>query len=213
MRLRGWAITGWVTAGLLVLNALLLLAYGWNEEGIRVVVRSTARSSIVLFALAFGASSLYRLAPARATGWLLRNRRYVGVSFALSHFLHADALIALARVSPRFVNEELSAVTLVGGGLAYVFIAAMAITSTDRTAAWLTPRNWKRLHTVGGYYVWIIFAQSYIPRALMEPAYIPAAVLVVAILAVRLAVRLKRPQAAPASARVLLARDEGPGQR
>lgn len=198
MRFRGWAITGWITLGILVLNALLLLVFGWNEEGLRVVVRSTARSSVLLFALAFSASSLYLLRPSRSAGWLLKNRRYLGVAFAASHFVHADALLALATVSERFVNEELNAVTLVGGGLAYAFIAAMAATSTDRTAAWLTPRNWKRLHTVGGYWVWAIFAQSYIPRVAVEPGYAPLALLVLGILGLRLGVRLKSRRTASA---------------
>ncbi|MCZ6784715.1 MAG: hypothetical protein O7G30_15555, partial [Proteobacteria bacterium] len=64
--------------------------------------------------------------------------------------------------------------------------------------AWLTPRNWKRLHTVGGYWVWAIFAQSYIPRVAVEPGYAPLALLVLGILGLRLGVRLKSRRTASA---------------
>lgn len=67
-----------------------------------------------------------------------------------------------------------------GGGFAYVLIAAMAATSSDRAVARLGPRRWRRLHTLGAWYVWIVFAQSYAPRALENPFYVPFALAVLA---------------------------------
>ncbi|NIU76183.1 MAG: hypothetical protein GWN71_22250, partial [Gammaproteobacteria bacterium] len=66
-------------------------------------------------ALAFSASGLRALWRVDATKWLLVNRRYVGVSYAVSHALHAAALVVLHRQSAEFAGS-LDAVTLVGGG-------------------------------------------------------------------------------------------------
>jgi sulfoxide reductase heme-binding subunit YedZ len=85
-------------------------------------------------------------------------------------------------------------ITWIGGGLAYVFIAAMTATSFDRTAQMIGPRAWKILHTVGSYYIWLIFANSYIGRALAMPEYIPAAAILVLALGLRIAARLARPR-------------------
>jgi len=162
-RLSGWPIVGWCTLMLATLLGGILIARGTNEAGLRTVVRTSAQTSFVLFNAAFAASALAQLSPSPATRWLLRNRRYVGVSFAVSHFMHLGAIVALAaRLGDQF---ELGAAALIGGGLAYVFIAAMTATSFDRSAAWLGPRNWQRLHTVGVYWIWGIFFVSYVPRA------------------------------------------------
>jgi DMSO/TMAO reductase YedYZ heme-binding membrane subunit len=55
-------------------------------------------------------------------------------------------------------------VTLIGGGGAYVLLAAMVATSNDASVRALGIRTWKRLHTVGLYWLWFIFAFSYLGR-------------------------------------------------
>ena len=179
-----------LTVALLALAGLQLAVWGAGEDGVRVLVRSSARSSVLLFALAFTASSLRAFWQNGTTKWLLANRRYLGISYAVSHAIHLLALVALYRVSSDF-KGSLNAVTLVGGGIAYAFTAAMALTSNDASVAALGHERWRRLHTVGGWYIWIIFAQSYLPRAFLYPAYVPAGLVVLAVPALRLARRFR----------------------
>ena len=93
---------------------------------------------------------------------------------------------------------EIDPVTVIFGGGAYVMIALMAATSSDRTAAWLGRRRWRLLHLVGVYWIWIIFANSYTARAVMaiargseSLAYVPVALFVWALLGVRIAAWLR----------------------
>ena len=58
MRIEGWRITGFVFFGLVVVAVMIVVLQGFTEEAIRTFVRSTARTSLVLFLLAFSASSL-----------------------------------------------------------------------------------------------------------------------------------------------------------
>src|ERR1044071_368067 len=160
------------------------------------VVRLTARTSVTLFLAAFTAAALFRLWPNAWTRWQRQNRRYLGVAFALSHGVHLAAIFWMQHVQPVEFAQRVNLITWLGGGLAYVFIAAMTATSFDRTAQMIGPRAWKILHTVGAYYIWLIFANSYIGRALALPEYIPAAALVVLALGLRIAARLSRPRAA-----------------
>ncbi len=189
-RLAGWPIVGWCTVVLASVVAALLAVQGAGEAGLRAVVRTTAQTSLVLFTAAFGASSLSATWPAPVTRWLLRNRRYIGVSFAVSHFLHLIGIIALAALLGDAFKT--SPATIMGGGLAYVFIAAMTATSFDRTAAWLSPRAWRRLHTTGGYVIWFIFFISYAPRAAMTSVwYIPFVLILLGTIALRAVVRVR----------------------
>jgi DMSO/TMAO reductase YedYZ heme-binding membrane subunit len=89
---------------------------------------------------------------------------------------------------------EADAVTWIFGGLAYVFIALMTATSFNSTARLISPRAWLILHTVGAYYIWIIFANSYLSRAVVIPGYIPVAIVVVFILGLRVAALVSRPR-------------------
>ena len=79
------------------------------------------------------------------------------------------AAIALALALVATVPEfSIDLPTSIGGGMAYVFLAAMTATSFDRSAAWLGPRRWRLLHKTGMYYCWYIFFVSYLPRMLVE---------------------------------------------
>lgn len=185
----GKAVVGYATTALLAMCAAALLTNGVGETGCRSVVRATARTSLLLFTAAYIASSLRRLHRGRVTKWLLANRRYVGLSYAVSHTLHLAAIIALSRTAADFA---VSATALVFGGLAYLLLYAMALTSSDRAIAAMGITRWRRLHRTGMHYNWFIFAQSYLPRALVEPwLYAPAAALILGGFALRVAAFLR----------------------
>jgi sulfoxide reductase heme-binding subunit YedZ len=203
----GPRLVGIASLLLLAMSVLILELAGTGEAGLRMLVRATARTSLALFGAAFAASSLRILWRTPATGWLLRQRRYLGLSFAVSHALHALAIGALALVLGDAF--EVSGATVIFGGGAYGMIALMAATSSDRAVAWLGRRRWHRLHRVGVYWIWFIFANSYTARGIMATtsgreslAYLPVALFVWAILGVRVAawLRARRPHVAAAVA-------------
>lgn len=151
------------TLGLGLAN--MALSGGWNLDGALAGSRITARWAFAWFIVAWSASSVAKLWPG---GWrtvLLRRRRAVGLGFAASHFVHAGFFIAAIAV----FGAERPLITFVGGGLGYVFIAAMAATSNDASVRALGPKRWKLLHTVGGWYVLAIFLNSYVGRLTEKP--------------------------------------------
>jgi hypothetical protein len=180
--INGWPIVGWAALVVVAASAATLGVHGAGEEGIRAVLRLTARTSFVLFTAAFAASAAARRWPGPATRWLVANRRQIGVSFAVSHTVHLAAIVALGRLTP-VINDATAVIAIMG----YVAIAAMTVTSFDRTAAWLGARRWRRLHLTAAYYIWAVFLASYLPRAILEsPAYAPFVVVLLAVLALRL---------------------------
>jgi sulfoxide reductase heme-binding subunit YedZ len=198
---RGWPIVGWAAIAVAAMIGVIVAVAGAGEDGIRMVIRATARSSVVLFTAAFAASSLSRAWPSEPTRWMLANRRYLGVSFAVSHLAHFLALLALAGWSFRGMAAAAGPVVGVLGGIAYVFLAAMVATSFDRTAAWLGPRRWSTLHTVGMYWFWGVFFVSFAPRSVRSPLYLPFALALLAALALRLRYRFAGALAARIPAR------------
>jgi hypothetical protein len=161
MRYRGWAITGWNALAVLVMSALVLAAAGTGEEGVRMLIRATARTSALLFLIAFLARPLRQLWRTDLTAFAIKNRRYFGVSMAVSHLVHGLAIVWLFTAYPSAYEADL--VTLVGGGLGFAFIAAMAATSSDAAFKALGRARWQLLHRTGAWYVWFIFAFTFVP--------------------------------------------------
>ena len=184
--MNGWRLTGVLSLLLLGMSLTLAAMHAWDVEAVRMVIRATARTSLVLFVLAFTASAMATLAPSDLTRWQRRNRRYLGVSFAVSHGIHLAAIVILARLDSTLFWKLTNLSTIVLAGTAYLFIAAMTVTSFDRTAAWLGPRRWRLLHLVGGWYIWISFAVAIGKRVPLDPFYWPMAALVVAAALARL---------------------------
>ena len=179
---------GWATLALSLMTVFLLTTFGAGEEGIRIVIRATARTSFILFIAAFVAAALRRFWPNAATLWIRSNRRYLGVSFAVSHAIHLLAILQLANLTAGASLESVPLFRLLGGSMGYLFIAAMTATSFDRTAAWLGQRAWSLLHTTGMYVNWGIFMFSYAARVFISLYYLPLALVLITALVLRLRV-------------------------
>ena len=155
--LNGWSLTG-ALALVIVLMAFAIAAYhGFDVEAVRAVIRATARTSALLFGLAFSASALVTFWPNAWTRWQRRNRRQLGVTFAASHGLHAVAIAAFAKMDPASFAAATNLASYIFGGIGYAVIVAMTATSFDRTAAAIGPKAWRVLHLWGGYYLWVQF--------------------------------------------------------
>jgi DMSO/TMAO reductase YedYZ heme-binding membrane subunit len=182
----GWRLF-WVFS--LTLAALCVWIAGMRQfeaDGVRMVIRFTARTSLLFFCLAFGASALARLWPNAWTHWQRRNRRYLGVTFAASHFLHAIAIGCFALMDPAGYAVATSAASYIFGGIGYAFIAAMAATSFDRTAQAIGRRAWRALHLSGGYYLLFQFTVSFGKRIPDMPLYALFLIPLVAVFALRM---------------------------
>ncbi len=184
--LQGWRLTGLIALLLALMTLGIVGAHDFSVDGLRMAIRATARTSLLLFLPVFAASALVRLQPNDATRWLHRNRRYLGVSFAASHGLHAFAIIAFAVAAPDLFWSMTNTSTLITGGLAYLLIFAMAATSFDRAVRRLGIRNWHALHWAGSWYIAISFIITNAKRTPGMPLYWLAVILTTAAIVLRL---------------------------
>ena len=181
----GWRLFAVLTLVVIALSIWIAGMRQFEVEGVRAVIRFTARTSLVLFCLAFSAGALARLRPNAWTRWQRRNRRYLGVSFAASHAIHAVAIVCFAFLSPPLFRENTSMASFVFGGIGYAAIIAMTATSFDRTAAAIGPRAWRVLHLVCGYYLWTQFMVSFGMRIPAMPLYALFLIPLLAVMALR----------------------------
>jgi len=192
--LEGWQLLAALTLSLIILSLWIAFMRQFEVEGVRMVIRFTARSSLLLFCLAFGAAALARLWPNAWTRWQRRNRRYLGLSFAASHAIHAAAIVVFANIDPAGFAEATSPASYIFGSVGYAFIIAMSATSFDRTAVLLGPHTWRALHLTGGYYLWFQFMVSFGKRVPAMPLYAAFLIPLLAVLALRLIAMAAQPR-------------------
>jgi methionine sulfoxide reductase heme-binding subunit len=192
--------------GLFVIIAMALGAVVWavlysgafSVDSIRLTVRMTARFSLVLFLAAFCASALHKFWSSNVTLWLLRNRRWLGLSFAFSHLLHAIVLVMFMNADPALFWSMVKAINLVLGGTGYLFITLLAATSFDGAVRRLGPARWKQFHTLAVWVVWGNFMLSNAKRIPVSEFYLIPVALLIAAAGLRFAARRNSRNPAPA---------------
>jgi len=175
-----------------LLAVFLLWAFSQTGDYVKalpLVMRPTAHAAFLLFFAAFTASSIQRLSPGAYGRWAMRNRRYIGLNFALVHFVHAGLVLS----NLAFTEASRPLLVLAAGGTAYVFLFLMTITSNSAAIRKLGAKNWKRLHKIGSYYIWVLFAATTFrqpePFTSLGTSYV--AILLLTALALRIAAHRK----------------------
>src|SRR5215469_11362124 len=97
LRLQGWPLFWILAAALLALELRLVTALDWSSAAdIRWLMGMNWRLAAPYFLVTFTASALQRLFPSRTTRWLLANRRYFGLAFAVGALCQLAPIATLA---------------------------------------------------------------------------------------------------------------------
>ena len=156
----------WLLAATTLSIALMLCLFLMEtaEDKSLLWARYTARISFFFFLISFIAGSIHYFFSNAFTRSIKSNRRYIGLLFALTHTIHLVALISFF-VS---INQNPDTDTLAGGGLAYLAMYIMALTSNDNAVRKIGFKRWKLIHKVGANYIAFIFAFTYLGRVTRE---------------------------------------------
>lgn len=190
---RGRRLTIVAALAVCLMMAALLAFYGAAEDGLRSVIRNTARTSLALFLAGFAGPALATLWPARATQRLAASQPHLFAAFAASHLVHAAAIFTLAWQTRGASLEDRGAAVVAAGGFVYLGILAAAAPASARAARWLAAHpKAGSARTAGLYLVWLTFADSYGGRAAQSLFYAPFALALLAALALRFLAALNR---------------------
>lgn len=154
--LNGWGLF----IAVCVLQCALLSLRIWPSDLTQASVISgliaySVQISVPCLYLAFAASAMVTVLPGSTSRWLMRNRRMLGLAYAVGMcwqavFIawlligHLDYYHSVAD-NPYDLAEEIPG---------YVLLAAMALTSFNPGRSWIGARHWRWLHTLGIYYLW-----------------------------------------------------------
>jgi sulfoxide reductase heme-binding subunit YedZ len=133
-----------------------------ESSGVSEMIQFSVRCCVPLLYLAFAASSINILMSSAASRWLLRNRRYVGLSFAAGMGWQLFFILWMVLGHWDYYMEEVYWVPdLIFQIPGYLFILAMATTSFHTVRRKMGRTQWRVLHWVGIYFLWYTVAATY----------------------------------------------------
>jgi hypothetical protein len=169
LKVQGWTLFCILAACFVVGELRLVSAIDWtNSEDIRWLMGINWRLAAPYFLLTFAASPLHQLFPSRATRWLLANRRYIGLAFAVGAFCQLLPIVALALRFPPALADIHSASSQFGEDCIYLTLVLMTVTSFRATNRHMSRTTWHRLHSSGMYLLAGLYSVTYVYFALYE---------------------------------------------
>ena len=173
---------------------MLIIGISSPEATVKLIRLSVQFASPWIY-IAFVTSALTTLFPNAFSKWLLRNRRYTGLSFAAGFGWQAVFIAVLLTLYPAHYWDELhKASDLLGRSLSYIFLLALTITSFLSVRRKMSRAQWHWLHLIGIWYFWAAIWVSYTEQALSQNAKtidVVFAVLGLLALILRLAANIK----------------------
>jgi len=123
--------------------------------GVSTMIGFSVRWAPPFIYMVLAASSVHFLFPGPFTTWWLRNRKYIGLCFAVAM---AWQCLFITTMSIFFREYYFDDVYLLRdeleGSVGYIFLAAMVVTSFNFGRKYLSPKQWKLIHTSGIYFLW-----------------------------------------------------------
>ncbi len=188
--LRGWTLFALLSLAVLLFATSTMLWHTELVDALRSAIRVTARTSFTLFLLTFLASSLVILLPNSGTKALLRERRFIGLSFAFSHLVHGILILMYAQMFPETFWNGRTAAANIPGSVGYLFILLLTITSFPVMVRLLGFNLWKLLHSTGTWVIAAIFCLSFYKRIPMHPWYLIAFSIMVSAIVLKLTAKV-----------------------
>ena len=152
--LNGWPLF-WF--GALVISGVMVSAlprFGLaTPEGVSQLIAYSVRWAVPFIFIVTAASALASLSP--RLKWPLRNRRILGLLFAVAMAWQALFIFLLSSVHSDFYYDEVYFLRdEIEGSCGYIFLVAMTLTSFRSGRRRLTQAQWKTLHRSGTYFLW-----------------------------------------------------------
>ena len=124
-------------------------------EGVSHMIGYSVRWAIPFIYLVVAASSVQILFPGPFPMWWMRNRKYIGLCFAVAMAWQGMFIFVVSTFlrdyyfkDIYYFRDELE------GSIGYIFLAAMVVTSFRFGRKYFDPMQWKLVHKGGIYFLW-----------------------------------------------------------
>jgi DMSO/TMAO reductase YedYZ heme-binding membrane subunit len=161
--INGWNLFWLITVPISIVMMVAMVATDLtNGAGVSSLIQLSVRCAVPLLYVAFAASSVQTLFRGDVGRWMLRNRKYIGLSFAAAMAWQGFFILWLVTVyNEYFVDEVYVLRDAIEGVIGYLFLIAMTITSFHATRRRMQQQTWRLLHLSGIYFIWAYAFSTY----------------------------------------------------
>lgn len=154
--INGWTLFWLVSIPMSVAMVLEMLRTDLSAAtGVTHMISFSVRWAVPLIYLVTAASALHALFPGPPSTWLLRNRKHIGLCFAVAMAWQGLFIFLVSNFHREYYFEEIFLLRdEIEGSTGYIFLAAMVATSFEFGRRHLGAKQWKLLHRSGVYFLW-----------------------------------------------------------
>ena len=147
-----WLVTGPISVAMLI----AMMRTDMNSAiGVSSMIQASVRCAVPLLYVAFAASSVQILNPGAFGRWLLKNRKFFGLSFAAAMAWQLLFILWLTTIHRDYYVDEVYVLRdVIEGVIGYAFLILMTITSFKFARRHIRPKHWQSLHKSGIYFIW-----------------------------------------------------------
>jgi len=125
-----------------------------TAPGVSEMISFSVRFAVPFIFLVVAISSIQILFPGPVPAWLLRNRKYIGLCFAVAMAWQGAFIFMLSNFFRDYYFEEVFYLRdELEGSTGYIFLTAMVVTSFEFGRKHLSARQWKLLHKSALYFL------------------------------------------------------------
>ena len=126
-----------------------------TASGVSSMIGFSVRLAVPFIFLVVAASSMQILFPGSFSKWWLRNRKYIGMCFAVAMSWQGLFIFIMSYFFRDYYFENVYLFRdELEGSIGYIFLPAMVVTSFHFGRKHLSSKQWKLLHKSGIYFLW-----------------------------------------------------------
>ena len=159
--LKNKALNGWRLFWLVSIPISLVMVFEMSGvdmstgSGVSSMIGFSVRFAVPVIFLVVASSSLQVLFPGAIPMWLLRNRKYIGLCFAVAMAWQGLFIFIMSNFFRDYYYEDIYLLRdELEGSVGYIFLVAMVLTSFQFARKHLTSKQWKLIHKSGLYFLW-----------------------------------------------------------
>jgi len=147
----------WLIAG--PMSIVMVIAMSGADmstgAGVSKMIQFSVRFAVPFIYLVVAASAVQKLIPGPFPSWWLRNRKYIGMCFAVAMAWQGMFIFIMSNFFRDYYYADVYLLRdEIEGSIGYIFLPAMVLTSFPFGRNHLSLKQWKLLHTSAIYFLW-----------------------------------------------------------
>jgi len=154
--INGWRLFWLISVPMSIVMVVAMLGTDISTgSGASHMIGFSVKWAVPFVYLVIAASALPVLFPGSLSMWLLRNRKYIGMCFAVAMAWQGLFIFMMSNFFRDYYYGEIFYLRdELEGSTGYIFLTAMVLTSFQFGRKYLNQTQWKLLHRFGLIYLW-----------------------------------------------------------